>query len=109
MLLFFRRTQSHQPTPALQQALIKGGLPDAVQPAQLLVLQQRGLYSGRQVRYFRVFDPVRSAERAISIHHFDDLGHHPELILGSGHVERDGSIVVSRREQVDTPASFPAL
>jgi hypothetical protein len=109
MLLFFRPTQSHQPAPAMQQALIKSGLPDAVHPALLLVLQQRGVYAGGHARYVRVFDPVRSAEWAISIQHVDDLARHPELILGSGHAERDGSLIVSRRERVNLPASLQAL
>jgi len=50
------------------------------------------------VRYFRAFDPARAAERGIQVRLFTDLDTHAELVLGSGHVERDGTVVLSQRD-----------
>jgi hypothetical protein len=44
-----------------------------------------------------VFDPSRVAERGLQVRRFTDLDAHPDLVLGSGHVEADGAIVVSQR------------
>jgi len=96
MFTFFRKPQSSHPTKALAQALASDGLPPGMDPATLTVLEQRGSYSGRRVRYFRVFDPLRVAEQALPIHLFADLDTHPDLVLSSGHIEQDGAVVVTR-------------
>jgi hypothetical protein len=97
MLPFFRRSEPRQPTSAIQQALIRSGLPPDIDPQMLGVLQEQGSYSGRQVRYFRVFNAARSKERGISVQRFADLERHTELVLGSGHVERDGTVILASR------------
>ena len=94
--LIFNSRPRH-PTPALAAALISDGLPPGMQPSTLSVVEQRGTYSGRRVSYFRVFDPIRVTERGLQIHRFTDLDRHPNLILGSGHFETDGSVVLSKR------------
>src|SRR5262249_52107617 len=66
---------------------------------RFLVLEQRGSYSGRQVTYFRVFDPVRVAERTRRVQAFIDLDSHPELVLGSGHREQNGAIVLTPQDK----------
>ena len=66
-------------------------------PATLAVVEQRGSYSGRRVSYFRVFDPVRVAERGLAVRVYTDLDAHPELVLSAGHVEREGGVVLTRR------------
>lgn len=96
MFSVFRRSHPHQPSVALSHAL-GDGLPPGVDPATLTVVEQRGSYSGRSVSYFRVFDPVRVAERGLQVRVFRDLDAHPELVLGAGHVEREGGVVLSRR------------
>jgi hypothetical protein len=78
-------------------ALMSEGLPPGMQPATLSVVEQHGTYSGRRVRYFRVFDPIRVGERGLQVRRFADLDPHPNLILGSGHLESDGSVVLSKR------------
>jgi hypothetical protein len=97
MFSFFRRPDSHVVTPALTEALISSGMPSGVDSAALRIVQKRGAYSGRPVRYFRVFDAARAAERAIEPRTFADLDLHPDLVLGSGHLERDGKVVLNRR------------
>jgi hypothetical protein len=49
------------------------------------------------VSYFRAFDPIRVAERGLQVQAFTDLDAHPDLVLGSGHVESDGAVVLSKR------------
>ena len=104
MFGFLRKTASQPATAAIRQALVQGGLPPGVDPATLAVIERRGSYDGRGVHYFRVFDPVRAAERGIEVRGFADLDPYPDLVLGSGHVEQHGAVVLTRREPV---ASVP--
>jgi hypothetical protein len=106
MFRSFRKSQPAHPTPALAQALANNGLPPGMDPASLCVLEQRGTYSGRQVKYFRVFDPVRVAECAVDIRAFTELDNHPELVVGSGHIERNGAIVLSQEHRPPSLVSF---
>jgi len=69
-----------------------------MQPSTLAFLQRHGSYAGRGVNYFRVFEPTRAAERNLRIKHFADLDASPELVIGSGHLENDGTVVLSRRD-----------
>jgi hypothetical protein len=68
-------------------------------PSSLAFVLRRGSYAGRRVNYFRVFDPTRVAERNLRIKNFSDLDAAPELVIGSGHVEVDGMVILSRRDQ----------
>ena len=54
----------------------------------LSVVESRGRYAGREVRYFRVFDPARTSTRGLTIRSYQDLSAHPSLLLRTGHVER---------------------
>lgn len=96
MFRLILNSRPRRPTPTMAAALISGGLPPGMQPSTLSVVEQKGSYSGRRVSYFRVFDPIRVAERGLEIRCFTDLDRHPNLIVGSGHVEADGNIVLSR-------------
>ena len=42
-----------------------------------VVALQRGSYSGRGVRYFRVFDAIRVTERALTVRRYADLDARP--------------------------------
>ena len=98
MFSVFKRSHLQQPTATIARALAGQGLPPGMDPRTLRVLEQQGSYAGRRVKYFRVFDPLRATERAVQVRAFTDLDAHAELVLGSGHVERDGAVVLSRRE-----------
>jgi len=87
-------------------ALINEGLPPGMQPSTLSLVEEHGTYSGRRVNYFRVFDPIRVAERGLQIRRFTDLDRHPNLIIGPGHVEGDGSVVLSKQGKPH-PAETP--
>ena len=99
MFRLFGRPHPHSPAATIVQALIGEGLPRGTDPATLTVVEERGSYAGRRVRYFRVFDPGRAAERSIQVRVLGDLDTHPELVVGSGHVRRDGTIVLARRDR----------
>jgi hypothetical protein len=102
MFNFFRKSHSHAPTKLIAQAMVKSGLAPGLDPATLGVVEQRGSYSGRQVTYFRVYDPAGVGEQSIEIRAYTDLDGHPDLIVGSGHIEKNGALVLSRREDDST-------
>jgi hypothetical protein len=103
MFSFLRDTSPHQPSLALQQALAHQGLPFV---NTLRVLSTPGSYAGRAVKYFRVFDTHGAAHDSLSIRAFRDLDSHPELVVGSGHVEHDGALALTERAPA-TPGSTP--
>lgn len=79
----------------LHQTLVGAGLLATTDTDALTVLEQRGSYSGRRVTFFRAFNPARASAAAVRVRAFADLDAHQELILGSGHVERDGMVVLN--------------
>ncbi len=96
--------------PTIRQALAADGLTSATDATKLSVLERRGPYSGRPVTFFRAFDPSQAATRAIEVRAFRDLDAHPDLVLGSGHVEREGHVVVAGgpKQGLATPTRQPA-
>ena len=62
--------------------------------ACLRMMQERGLYAGRQVTYFQVFDPASVPGLGAGLRRLVDL--EARSILHSGHIERDGQIVLNR-------------
>ena len=58
---------------------------------------KRGRYAARTVCYFRVFDPARTSERGLAIRAYRDLSAHPDMLLRTGHIEQDGSVVIDHR------------
>jgi hypothetical protein len=108
MFKFFRKPRSHQPpTKLIAQAMAKGGLAPDIDPATLSVAEQSGSYSGREVTYFRVYDRLQAAERSLNVREYTDLDDHSELILASGHIEKNGALALSGRER--PPASTVAF
>ena len=97
MFGFKRRFGVQSPSAAIRRALEADGLPPAVDAASVGVVESRGTYAGRTVTYIRVFDPARAAERGVDVHAFGDLEAHPELVLRAGHIEKDGTVVISWR------------
>ena len=107
MFNFLHRSAPRYPT--IRQALVQAGLVSATDPAALTVLERHGLYSGRRVNFFRAFDPTRTAARGIQVQAFTDLDAHPDLVLVSGHVEREGIVVVNSRPKPDQVLSTREL
>jgi hypothetical protein len=90
--------------PSIRETLALAGVPSAAQPAGLTVLERMGTYSGRRVNFFRAFDPARATARAIQVHVFRDLDAHEDLVLGSGHVEHEGLVMLDGRPEAEGAA-----
>ena len=108
MFGFMRKSGVQSPSAAIRRALEADGLPPGVEAASALrVVESRATYSGRKVTYIRVFDPARAAERGLKVQAFGDLDAHPNLVLRAGHVEKDGTVVITWRApslDAETPA-----
>jgi hypothetical protein len=99
MFRFGRKSGVASPSAAILRALKSDGWPPGVDTASALgVVESRGAYSGRKVTYFRVFDPARVAARGVSVRAYADLDPHRDLVLRSGHIEKDGTVVIAHRE-----------
>lgn len=98
MFGFMRRSGARAPSAALRRAIEVDGLPPGIGHAsELAAVESRGRYAGRTVTYFRLFEPARAAELGLSVRAFGDLDTHPQLVLRSGRIEADGSIVITER------------
>jgi hypothetical protein len=98
MFDFLRRSGVRSPSTALYRALESDGLPAGIdRPSALATVEQRGTYAGRGVTYFRVFEPVQTAERGVKVRAFRDLDAYPQLVLRSGLIEKDGSVTITAR------------
>jgi hypothetical protein len=108
MFNFLYRSAPRYPT--IRQTLVKAGLLSAANPEALTVLERHGWYSGRRVNFFRAFNPTHTTASAIRVRAFADLDAHRELVLGSGHVEHEGIVVLdSQPEQAHAaPIRKPA-
>lgn len=97
MFGFFRRPASRPLSDAIRRAIQKDGLtPPADDWSQLRMVDSEGRYSDRKVTYFRVFIPVLAAQQSLDVRRFNDLDQYQGLILRSGHVEREGTVVLTR-------------
>jgi len=97
MFGFFRRPAARPLSAAIDRAIQKDGMPPATSdPSQLRMVESGGRYSNRKVTYFRVFLPVLAAQQSLDVRRYDDLDQYQGLILRSGHVEQDGSVILSR-------------
>ncbi len=98
MFGFNRKAGKQSASTAIIRALEGDGLPPGMDAASALgVVQARGSYAGRTVTYIRAFDRARAAERGVDVHAFGDLDAHPDLVLRMGHVEKDGTVVITWR------------
>jgi hypothetical protein len=103
MFGFLRRSRDPESPPAaIVAALGLRERPDSTESSHLAVTTRGGSYSGRPVRYFRVFSPTTVGAQGVSVRIFADLDAHPQLVLGSGHIERDGAVVVTTRSRPPT-------
>jgi hypothetical protein len=104
MFGMFRRSAPRPLSDAIRIAIEKDG-PNGAQsdPAQLRMVESSGRYSDRKVTYFRVFVPVLAAQQSLDVRRFNDLDQFHDLIVRSGHVERDGTVVLTRPVVVRAP------
>jgi hypothetical protein len=59
------------------------------------------------VTYFRVFDPSSATQQTLDIRRYQYFDLFPALVLRSGQVERDGTVVLTR--PISTPAAQPTV
>lgn len=97
MFGLFRRSVPRPLTDAIRLAIEKeGGTPAVSDPSRLRMVEVGGQYSDRKVTYFRVFDPCSPAQLMLEIRRYKDFDVFPGRILRSGHVERDGTVVLTK-------------
>jgi len=109
MFSFLRRSQPADSNGSIRQAVVGGSLQSGLDPQTLTVLQRRGSYSGRPVDYFRVFNPTAVATGGVQPRRYEDLDGHPELVVGSGHIERGGVLVMTPRPSKHATPTPPRL
>jgi hypothetical protein len=108
---FIRKPGARSPSTAIRRAIEADGLPLGVdRPSALAVVEQRGHYEHRRVTHIRIFEPAWAQALGVDVQLFDDLDAHPGLILKSGHIERDGEVVITARasESEVMPRTSPA-
>jgi hypothetical protein len=98
MFDFMRKPGARSPSAPIRRAIEADGLPLGVdRPSALAVVEQRGQYDGRAVTYIRIFEPAWARALGVDVTVFDDLDAHPSLVLKSGHIERDGAVMITAR------------
>jgi len=97
MFSFLRRSQPTDSRGTIRQAVVDDRLESGLDLHTLTVLERRGSYSGRPVNYFRVFNPTAATTAGVEPRRYEDLDSHPELVVGSGHTERGGVVVLTSR------------
>jgi len=103
MFGLFRRPAPRPVSDSISQAMRREGMAIATSdPAQLRMVETSGKYSDRKVTYFRVFVPGLAAQQSLDVRQYNDLDQSQGLILGSGHVEKDGKVVLTRPVVVRT-------
>ena len=108
MFGLFRRPAPSPLTDAIRQAIQRDGhTPEALDPSRLQMVVSRGRYSDRKVTYFRVFDPSSTAQRQMDIRRYQDFDVFLGLVVRSGHVESDGTVVLTRPVVVRVPSTSP--
>lgn len=103
MFGFFRRPTSQPLSDAIRSALEQEGPGSPIgNLSSLRMVESSGRYSARKVTYFRVFDPATTTQRSLDARQYKDFDAFPSLVLRSGHVEHDGTVVLSRVTVVRT-------
>ena len=106
-LHFLGKSGLRRPSVAIRRALEADGLPPGTDLSSLGTVASRGNYSGREVTFFRLFDPKRAAGRAVDVftdYAYQDLNAHLDLVLRAGFIEQDGTVVLfARTRAVDAP------
>jgi hypothetical protein len=111
MFDFLHRPGVRSPSAAICFALEADGIPPA-DIAALSVAESPGVYAGRKVTYFRVFDPQRAADANVDISTKDayqDLGAHLDLVPREGFIEHDGTVVISAQPPANGAVPYRRL
>jgi hypothetical protein len=71
----------------------------------LQVIAETGQFADRTVTYFRVFDSAAVAATGVELRHYEEIA--TDLILYSGHVDEDSTIVLDVQTNLGRPAAVP--
>ncbi len=93
MFNFLHRSAPRYPT--IRQTLVNAGVLSSAAADALTILERHGSYSGRGVNFFRAFNPTDATAGAIQVRTYGDLDAHQELVLGSGHIESNGMVMLN--------------
>jgi hypothetical protein len=108
MFEFLRRSGGQGTSKAIVRALQADGLSQLTDVSALTVVESPGSYSGRRVTFFHVLDPMRVADQSGGGPKrltYRDVAAYPDLVIRSGHLERDGRVVLYQvREAVEEGA-----
>lgn len=97
MFDFMRRSGTRPLSDAIKKAIASDGhTASTIDLASLQMVESNGKYSDRKVTYFRVFDPASAAQRSHDIKQYKDFDAFQGLIVRSGHVEKDGTVILTR-------------
>lgn len=97
MFGIFRRSAPRPLSDEIRRAIEKDGMtPSVSNPSLLRMVAVGGRYSDRKVTYFRIFDPSNAAQQTMDIRRYKDFDVFPGLVLRSGHVEQDGTVILTR-------------
>lgn len=97
MFDFMRRPGARPLTHAISRAISSDGhTASTTDLTSLQMVESNGRYSDRKVTYFRVFDPASAAQRSLDIKQYKDFDAFQGLIVRSGHVEKDGTVILTR-------------
>jgi hypothetical protein len=106
MFDFFRRSAPRPLSDAISKAMTSDGQTAGdADFSHLRMVESNGRYSDRKVTYFRVFDPAAAAQRSMDIKRYQDFDVFQGLVVRSGHVEQDGTVVMTRAVVVHAPAA----
>lgn len=111
MFDFLRKPGVRSPSAAIRRALEADGIPPA-DIATLSVAELPGVYAGRKVTYFRVFDPQRAADANVDVSTKDayrELGAHLDLVPREGFIEHDGIVVISAQPHANGSVPYRRL
>jgi len=105
----FRRPAPRPLTDAIRRAIEMDGLTQSGSTlTRLQMVESKGRYSNRKVTYFRVFDPTPAAQSSLELGRYQDFDVFSGRVLRSGHVERDGTVVLARSANpTDSITSMP--
>jgi len=107
---FIRKPGAKSPSTAIRRAIEADGLPLGVdRPSALAVVERRGRHERRSVTYIRIFEPAWAQALGVDVRGFDDLDAHPSLILKSGHIGRDGHVMITARASESDPMPQTSL
>ncbi len=83
-------------TEPLRRRLVEDGGLSKEAGAGLRMVRQRRTSSDRTVTCFRVIDPAAVSQAGVDLRHIRDLDDRQALQVHTGHIERDGQIVLNR-------------